>query len=71
MHSAPLAFYDYNPLFRSRYLDSRYHEAWRLHRLHCTAPVRAVGDLLNPVVNAGGCRARYSGASVKQSPSSV
>ena len=69
MHSVPLAFSDHSPRFR--YLDNRYRDAWRLHRLHCTAPARAVGDLLNPVVDAGDCRARYSGASVKQSPSTV
>ena len=68
MHSAPLAFYNHNPLFRSRYLNSRYRDAWRLH---CSAPARVVGGLLNPVVDAGGCRARYNGASVKQNPSSV
>ena len=71
VHSAPLAFCDHNPVFRSRFLDSRYHDAWRLHRLHCMVPSRAVDDLLNPVVDAGDCRVRHSDASVKQKPSST
>ena len=49
MHSATSAFYDDNAPFRSRYLDSRYHDAYRLHRLHCVATARAVGDLLSQI----------------------
>ena len=71
MHSATSAFYDDNAPFRSSYLDSRYHDAYRLHRLHCVATARAVGDLLDLVADAGDCRVRYSDASVKQSSSSV
>ena len=32
------------------------------------APARAVGDLLNPVVDAGDCRVRYSDAFGKTKP---